>query len=42
MTPEQALSLLSQASAQLSANREVHIQLIKAVEVLEQAIKEKK
>ena len=39
MTPEQALQLLAQASGQLNANREVHLQLIKAIEVLQAVIK---
>lgn len=34
MTPEQALQLLSQVTAQVNAPREMHAQIIKALEVL--------
>ena len=41
MSPNDALSLLDQAVSQLSANREVHVKLQQAVEVLKEAIRPK-
>ena len=39
MTPEQALEILNQATAQLPVNRQTHEQILKALEVLRVAIK---
>ncbi len=41
MTPEQALEILNQATAQIVTNRNTHEQLLKALEVLRQAISKK-
>lgn len=38
MTPEQAIQLLIQATAPVNANREVHMQILKAIEVLKQLV----
>ena len=38
MKPTEAISLLDQAVSQLSANREVHVKLQQAIEVLKEAI----
>ena len=38
MTKEEALNLLDQAVSQLQTNRQTHIQLQQAVEVLKEAI----
>ena len=40
MTPEQALALLSQVSGQVSANREVHLKIIEAIDILKEKIKQ--
>lgn len=41
MTPEQALELLNNTVAQIQLNRNSHIELVKAVEVLRTAINKK-
>ena len=41
MTKEEALNLLDQAVSQLQTNRQTHIQLQQAVEILKEAIKPK-
>ena len=38
MTPKQALEILVQASGQLNANREVHLQILKAIDVLKKEL----
>lgn len=38
--PQDALNLLNQASAQLSANREVHDKIKEAVHILDKMVKE--
>lgn len=38
MNSKQALELLIQATAQLNANREVHLQILKAIEVLKKEL----
>lgn len=40
MTPEQALSILSQATELVQANRQVHLQIINAIEVLKPLVKQ--
>lgn len=39
MTPEQALSILSQATELVQANRAVHLQIMQAIEVLKPLVK---
>jgi hypothetical protein len=39
MTPEQAVQMLDNAVAQLNINREGHIALVKAVEVLNELLR---
>lgn len=39
MTPEQAVQMLDNAVAQLNINREGHIALVKAVEVLNELVR---
>jgi hypothetical protein len=41
MTPQEALNILDQAVSQLQANRQIHVQLQQAIEVLREAIKPK-
>jgi len=41
LTPEQALDILSQATAQLSATRDVHATIQQAIQVLSDLILEK-
>lgn len=42
MTPQEALKLLDQAAAAVSGNRETHIQLARAVAILQEALAPKK
>ena len=41
MNPSEALNLLDQAVSQLSANRDVHVRLQQAIEILREAIRPK-
>ena len=38
MTPQEALDLLNQASAQVAGNRDVHVKIQEAVNLLQEAI----
>ena len=40
MSPNDALNMLDQAVSALQANRQVHVQLQQAIEILREAIKE--
>lgn len=42
MTPEQALAILTQATASVQANRDVHIQIMNAIEVIKELVSAKK
>jgi hypothetical protein len=39
MTPEQALTILSQATELVQANRQVHMQILAAIETLKPLVK---
>lgn len=39
MTPEQAINIIDQAVAQIQANREVHVKLQEAIQILNNLIK---
>jgi len=38
MTPEQALGILAQATSQVNANRETHLAILAAIDILKKAI----
>lgn len=40
LSPNQALDILIKASGQIVANRDTHLQIIQAIEVLKKAIKQ--
>lgn len=42
MTPEQAIQFIDQVTAQLTVNRQVHIQVIESIRVLKELVNKSK